>query len=155
MDVPASSSDRPASAAAQREPARHQFLPLRGKSLSPKHRIIVYDCKEKSLQLQKPEDFAKNLSSQDDYAKIPLPSLPNQVMIFVDSKTESKPTMDNASEDGHSNVMLAKLYLGRLGGFTKILRIIGVLSTLYITNLSPSSETSLGLPGTQNAALEL
>ena len=62
--------------------------------------------------------------------------------------------MENATEDGHSNVMLAKLYLDRLGGFTKVLRLLGVLSTLYITNLRPSSETPLGLPAMQNAAFD-
>lgn len=63
MEDAETTGDRPASAAEHSEPAKHQFLSFRGKSLSPKHRVIVYDCKEKSLRLQTPDDFAKKRKS--------------------------------------------------------------------------------------------
>ena len=66
----------------------------------------------------------------------------NEVTIFVDSKTESIATTKTETEDGQSNVMIAKLYLNRLSTFNRLLRAIGKLSHLYITNIKPWSETS-------------
>jgi hypothetical protein len=51
------------------------------------------------------------------------------------------PTTEQATQDGHSNVMLATIYLDRLGIYYQILRCLGHLSTLYISNIEPWNET--------------
>ena len=77
----------------------------------------------------------------------------SEVTIFVDPETESKPTTDNVDSDGHSNVLLAKLFLNRLGTINNVLKILGLLSTtcIYLTNIpgstyAESQYSSNGLP---------
>ena len=65
----------------------------------------------------------------------------NQVTIFVDPETESKVTTASKGENGRSNVILATLYLDRLGAYYQVLRFLGLLSTLYVMNAAPRSET--------------
>ena len=78
-----------------------------------------------------------------------LPPKRKQVIIFVDPETESKPTTDSRGEDGQSNVVLATLYLNRLGAYHQVLRFLGLLSTLYVANAAPWSETSSQIIGGQ------
>lgn len=69
-----------------------------------------------------------------DYAKIPLPRRERELTIFVDPETESKVTTEEMT-GGHSNILLAKLYLDRLGIWHQILRCLGQLSTVYVSNI--------------------
>lgn len=80
----------------------------------------------------------------DKYTKIPLTAREKEVTIYADSQTESKPTIDSSTTDGHSNVMLAKFYLNRipLGGLNQIVRFFGGFSTLYILNLTSMGDAS-------------
>ena len=80
-----------------------------------------------------------------------LPPKRKQVTIFVDPETESKPTIASRGADGQSNVILATLYLNRLGVYHQVLRFLGLLSTLYVINAGPWSETSSQNIGNQNA----
>ena len=83
-----------------------------------------------------------------------LPPRQNDITIFVDPQTESEPTTENTAPNGHSNVMLAKLYLDRLGTLNHVLRYLGQLSTLYITNITPWSETSSRISGSHSNPAE-
>jgi len=74
--------------------------------------------------------------------EVSLPAHRNEVAIFVDSQTESIATTKNETDDGQSNIMIAKLYLDQLSAVNKLLRALRQLSTLYITNIRPSSEIS-------------
>jgi hypothetical protein len=80
-------------------------------------------------------------SNQGDYTKIDLPSKTKEITLFVDPDTMSEPTTE-ITTDGSNTVMLAKLYLNRLGTMNQILRRIGQLSTLYVTKMQPYSEKS-------------
>lgn len=71
-----------------------------------------------------------------------LPPKRNQVTIFVDPETKSKPTIARRGADGQNNVELATLNLNRLGAYHQVLRFLGLLSTLYVMNAAPLSETS-------------
>ena len=74
------------------------------------------------------------LSDIDRCQKVDLPPNRKQVTIFVDPETESKPTTASKAPDGQSNVVLATLYLNRLGVFHQLLRFLGLLSTLHVIN---------------------
>ena len=82
------------------------------------------------------------VSDPRSYQIVKLPPKRTQVTIFVDPETESKPTTENTAPDGQSNVFLMQLYLDRLGAFDQVLRFLGLLSTLYVMNATPWSETS-------------
>lgn len=79
-----------------------------------------------------------------------LPPNCNQVTLFVDSETESKATTECKGKDGRGNEVLATLYLDRLGVFPRFLRFLGLLSTLYVMNVAPWSETSSQIIGNQS-----
>ena len=63
---------------------------------------------------------------------MPLPSGHSEVTIFVDPETESIPTTAHVDETGHGNVILARLFLGRLGALNHVFRLLGLLSTSSI-----------------------
>lgn len=71
-----------------------------------------------------------------------LPPRINEVTIFLDHETESRPTIDAIDEKGHGNVMLAKIHLNKLGFSNTILRFLGQLSTLYVKNPTVFGETA-------------
>ena len=68
------------------------------------------------------------------YQKMKFPARSKQVTLFIDGKKESQLTTKSAGDDGQSNVMLAQLYLDRLGPSGQIFRLLGMLSTLYVVN---------------------
>ena len=70
-------------------------------------------------------------SDKDGCLKVDLPKR-NQVTIFIDAETESKPTIASRSAGGASNVELTTLFLDRLGIVPRLLRSFGKLSTLYV-----------------------
>ena len=76
--------------------------------------------------------MCKYLESFNQEMKFPARS--KLVTLFVDGKEESQLTTQSAGEDGQSNVMLAQLYLDRLGLSGQIFRFLGMLSTLYVVN---------------------
>lgn len=78
------------------------------------------------------------MADPDKYTSIPLTKREKEVTIYVDPYTQSRPTTDSSTTDGHSNIMLAKFYLDRipLGGLNQIVRLFGGFSTLYIVNAS-------------------
>ncbi|MCJ1249552.1 hypothetical protein MMC30_006778 [Trapelia coarctata] len=102
-------------------------------------KVLVFDCEHKTISVQQEKDVVKH---PGDFEKVPLPAHENEVTIFVDPQTESIATTKNETEDGHSNIMIAKLYLDRLSTFNRLLRVLGKLSYLYITNINPWSESS-------------
>ena len=66
--------------------------------------------------------------------EISFPARSKLVTLFVDGKEESQLTTESGGGDGQSNVMLAQLYLDRLGLSGQIFRYLGMLSTLYVVN---------------------
>ena len=88
--------------------------------------------------------------SEDNYQKVKLPARRRQVTLFVDEETETKLTTRSTRSDGQSNILLAQLYLDRLGPYGQIFRFLGMLSTLYVKNAGPISETSSQTIGEQN-----
>lgn len=88
-------------------------------------------------------------SDKHQWTRVDLPPKRNQVTIFVDPETESKPTIDGRGEDGQSNVVLATLYLNRLSGYRRFLRFLGLLSTLYVVHAAPWSEIGSQISGGQ------
>ena len=91
------------------------------------------------------------LESEDNYQKVKLPARSKQVTLFVDEETESKLTIQSTGRDGQSNILLAQLYLDRLGPSGQIFRFLGMLSTLYVKNAGPTSETSSQTIGAQGS----
>lgn len=71
---------------------------------------------------------------EDIYQKVELPTRSKHVTLFVDGETESQLTTKSMGDDGQSNVLLAHLYLDRLGPYGQIFRFLGLLSTLYVMN---------------------
>jgi len=138
MDAEDNGKGFSASAAEDEAPVGHQTLKARGRTPSPplKNRVIVYDCNERAILVRSKLDISQN---PNEYKRVRLPSRQNQVTIFVDSATESKPTTD-ITTDGHSNVLLAKLYLDRLSAWNRGFRFLGGLSTLYVKNITSESE---------------
>lgn len=154
-----SEKDTVAAAATQegQEPSKKQHLGRHGRSSSPSlRRVLVYDCERKTVQVQSEKSirqwFPSNrarmelrnatVSDPGSYQIVKLPPKRTQVTIFVDPETESKPTTENTAPDGQSNIFLIQLYLDRLGAFHQVLRFLGLLSTLYVMNATPWSETS-------------
>ena len=83
-----------------------------------------------------------------------LPARSRHVALFVDEKTESEVTTRSTGSDGQSNVLLAQLYLDRLGLFGQIFHFFGLLSTLYVMNtnpLSPASSQTIDVQGIGSA----
>jgi len=84
-----------------------------------------------------------------------LPSGQSEVTIFVDPDTESILTTNHTDAAGNSNLILARLFLDRLGALNHVLRFAGLLSTrsVYIMNApTPWSESPLSRivpPGSQ------
>jgi hypothetical protein len=160
MESTNANKENAAHAVQEEEPLPHQSLRTRGRTPSPllKDRVIIYDCEERSLEVRSKKKFDKGRTTRPrqqcadhrfwvtdmgkaEYKKIDLPPRKNEITLFVDPETESKPTTENTT-DGHTNVMLAKLYLDRLGTINQILRFLGQLSTLYVTNIGTWSETA-------------
>jgi hypothetical protein len=85
--------------------------------------------------------------NQGEYTKIDLGSRRKEITLFVDPDITSEPTTEIKS-DGSNTVMLAKLYLNRLGRRNQILRHLGKLSTLYVTKVQPDCEDLAQVPTT-------
>ncbi|MCJ1270843.1 hypothetical protein MMC22_010740 [Lobaria immixta] len=120
------------------DPLPRQFLKPRGRVMSPRHRVIVYDCEENTVEVKSEEDVLHK-----DYERLHVPSRTNEVTIFLDSETETKPTIEAADQKGHGNVMVATIRLNKLGFSNSALRFLGQLSTLYVKNLTAFGETTL------------
>jgi hypothetical protein len=73
-----------------------------------------------------------------------LPSAPNCVSIYLDSKTESEAFVAGSLGDDKDKVFIGRLNLQRLGFFDQMSRLCGNLRTLYIVKHSaadpPDSE---------------
>lgn len=78
---------------------------------------------------------------EGDYSKIELSKGKKEITLFVNPDKECEPTTADATGE-HSNVLLAKLYLDRLGTTNQILRLLGLLSMLYVKNFRTLSETA-------------
>lgn len=167
MERPPRTDTRPTSSEDEPGPTKQQFLGIRGKTPSPpwKNRVIVVDPDRGTVEVQNEKSIAQGTQNDssvrllaklkvwrflDDYTRVKLPPRKTEVTLFVDPETESKPTTKNATDDGHSNVMLMKLYLDRLplGALNQILRLLGKLSTLYVLKSKPWSETSSHISAT-------
>ena len=135
----------------EEEPLQNQYLKHRGRSNSPPWRkLLVYDCEQQAIEIRSEKNIGQlcasfihapwlirsPLSDKDQCQIVDLPPNRKQVTIFVDPETESKPTIDSRAADGQSNVVLATLYLNRLGAFHQVLRFLGLMSTLYVINAS-------------------
>lgn len=81
-------------------------------------------------------------ASGANYQTVDLPTRSKQVTLFVDEETGSKLSTRSMGPDGKSNVLVAQLYLDRLGIYGQIFRFLGLLSTLYVRIEGNSSETS-------------
>ena len=70
------------------------------------------------------------------YQSVELPPGQSEVTIYLDPETEAIPTTAHVDDAGHSNVMLARLFLDRLGAQNNVLRLLGLLSTscIYVMN---------------------
>ena len=81
------------------------------------------------------------MSDKSRCQKFDLPKR-KQVTIYVDSETKSKPTIVSESAGGEHNLELGTIYLDLLGMIPKLLRFFGQISTLYVMERTPRSETS-------------
>ena len=128
-------------------PFKSQSLKKRVYSNSPPgNKLLVYDCSQRNLKVQSAKNISKShasalhtlhqqklpVSDLDHSQKVDLPPKRNQVTIFVDAETESTRTIASKGADGQSDVILVKLYLDRLGAYHRVLRFLGLLSTLYV-----------------------
>ena len=139
--------------AGERDPSRHRFLRVRGKTKSPPwNRVVVLDCDRNTVEVKNkghldPRGRSSQAamkhpnSSLERYEEVKLPSGHSQVTIFMDSRTVTTTTKE-ITTDGDSNVKLAKIYLNKLGFSNSVLRFLGQLSTLYVKKIEPWSETS-------------
>ena len=82
-----------------------------------------------------------SMSDKRRCQKFDLPKC-NQVTILVDAETKSKPTIEREGAGGGLNLELGTIYLDRLGIIPKLFRSFGQLSTLYVMERTPRSETS-------------
>lgn len=135
MDISDENTAKATTVVEDQEPLKHQLLKERGRSNSP---VVVYDCDQKTVQVRSKKD----VESEENYQKVKLPARSKQVSLFVDGETESQLTTRSTGRDGQSNVLLAQLYLDRLGPYGQIFRFLGMLSTLYVMNAGPLNEIS-------------
>lgn len=138
------------SATVEEEPARGRFITAREKTKSLTwRRVVVYDCDRNTVEVKRPFKLDHSMSSKpplsrpnsspEEYESVNLPSGLSQVTIFLDSETATTPTTEETTEDGDSNVRLAKIYLNKLGFLNSVLRSLGQLSTLYVKKIEPWS----------------
>ena len=62
--------------------------------------------------------------------------------MYLDGETHTKLTTACIGADGRSNSLFAVFYLDRLGFYHGMLRRLGRLTTLYVTDSASRSETS-------------
>ena len=125
-----------------------------GRSRSPPlKRVVTFDCDEKTVRVRTVKSIESKCPSirfvsplplmfmaeldPRGYQKLKLERRRSDVDIFVNSETESEPTTDGIDSHGHSNVLLARLFLDRLGYVNNFLRHIRLLSmsNIYLTNV--------------------
>ena len=125
---------------------------------------MVYDCEREVVELQDetctglscftPPIFPRaKLTKSSTYLpsgphgqKFDLPPQWMQVGVYVDRETESRATLQPKRPDGRSNVLLATIYLDRLGVQFRVLRLLGLVSTLYVAHVAPWAEAESQLP---------
>lgn len=71
-----------------------------------------------------------------------LPSAPNCVSIYLDSKTESEAFVASSLGGDKDRVFIGRLNLQRLGFFNQMSRLCGNLGTLYIVKHSAADITN-------------
>lgn len=76
------------------------------------------------------------IDSTTEYMSCTLPSAPNCVIIYLDSKTESEAFVASSLGDDKDKVFIGRLNLQRLGFFDQMSRLCGNLGTLYIVKHS-------------------
>ncbi|KAL8788946.1 MAG: hypothetical protein Q9195_007062 [Heterodermia aff. obscurata] len=105
-------------------PSKTQWLPVKGRNLSPPlKRVIVYNREDKSMQVKRENSL--------DFT------------IFVDPETKLIPTTSDVDSDGYSNLFVVKLHLDRLGLLNRILWFFGFIQNIYVMNPIPQwSESS-------------
>lgn len=121
-----------------------ETLKSKGRTMSPCHRVIVYDWEDDNVEVKKEEDIISSESSQsfrsspnsviEDYTKLRVSRRIDQITIYLDSEREFKPTTEVTNEEGRGNEALGTLHLDRLGFFNSMLRSLGQLSMLYVKN---------------------
>jgi hypothetical protein len=91
------------------------------------------------------------IDSTTEYMSCTLPSAPNCVSIYLDSKTESEAFVANSLGGEKDRVFIGRLNLQRLGFLNQMSRFCGNLGTLYIVKHSaadtPNSENGENASG--------
>jgi len=147
------------------DPSPRQFLQKNRKKRSWE-KCIVWNPRRQSLDVQKIADIEKGIrflklpsrsqvtqkadisshiiDSTTEYMSCTLPSAPNCVSIYLDSKTESEAFVASSPGGDKDRVFIGRLNLQRLGFFNQMSRFCGNLGTLYIvkhsTTDSPNSD---------------
>lgn len=75
--------------------------------------------------------------------RLPFPC-PGRLTIFVDSETESIPSLRNVSPEGEGNVELVSIFLNMMGWRTGVLRRFGGLRVLYVVGDGDEEEERRG-----------
>jgi hypothetical protein len=70
----------------------------------------------------------------------PLPSQPNFVNVFLDSKDSGSCAVTTNSGEKEGNIFIGRLNLEKLAVWNQVLRVCGILNTLYIVK-NPISTT--------------
>ena len=69
-------------------------------------------------------------STLKSYHDLELPTGKKNVTIFVDSETQSQPSMSNRGPNGEGNVILTNIDLGEIGALHRIFYLSGKLSRI-------------------------
>ena len=86
-------------------------------------------------------------SDIDRCQKVELPPKRKKVAMYLDWETHTNLTTACIGADGRGNSLFAVFYLDRLGLYHGILRRLGRLTTLYVTDSASRSETSSQIVG--------
>ncbi|KAL9109012.1 MAG: hypothetical protein Q9227_006252 [Pyrenula ochraceoflavens] len=124
----------------QDDPSPNQNIQQRGRIPTPPKKAKkawLYDCEDKSLTIQDPEDLEK---SEKTFDKIPLGKGQKEIVLFIDTGSESIST-SGKDKSGYCNAPLAILILNQAGLWNNLLRILGRIPMLYVQNSSLWSET--------------
>jgi len=109
------------------EPLPGQFIGRRGGKLSWEKKSIVWDPRRQSLEIRK----IKNIDPTE-YMTCNLPSQPDCINIFLDSKTESEAFVGTSISNNEDKVLIGRLNLQRLGIGERLSRRFGNYKKLYI-----------------------
>ena len=132
---------------------------------APWKKLLVYDSAQQTLDVKSEKDISQSTcfsthpraeliqASSSDIDRCQIVELPpnrKKVVMYLNSETQTKVTTACIGADGRSNMLFAVFYLDRLGFYHGMLRRLGLLTTLYVTDSASRSEMSSRIVGDQS-----